>query len=302
MILFTVFTPTFNRAHTLTRVYDSLAAQTCRDFEWLIVDDGSSDDTPGLVAQWQAAADFPIRYIAQSNRGKHIAFNRGVGLAEGELFLTLDSDDACVPTALERLRWHWLQIPDAQRTHFSAVTGLCQDPAGQLVGDRFPQDVCDSNTLEMKYKYRVRGEKWGFQRTDVLRRFPFPEIAGATHCPETVVWSAIAREYTTRYVNEPLRIYYPSATPEGQLTRSSPARIARVAFVEHETTLNTELDWFRFAPGRFVRSAVHYVRFGLHSGRGLLEQWRHLHRWGGRLLWLAALAPGFAIYLKERRA
>src|SRR5438874_2378327 len=94
---FTVLTPTYNRANTLPRVYDSLRAQSFRDFEWLVLDDGSSDGTKSLIEDWQATSDFPIRYIYQENQGKPAAFNRGVQEASGELLLTLDSDDACVP-------------------------------------------------------------------------------------------------------------------------------------------------------------------------------------------------------------
>ena len=83
--LFTVFTPTFNRAHTLGRVYESLSSQTLRDFEWLIIDDGSTDGTDALVERFRQAASFPIRYEYQSNQGKNAAFNREVGLAQGEL-------------------------------------------------------------------------------------------------------------------------------------------------------------------------------------------------------------------------
>src|SRR6476619_6982250 len=85
--LFTVFTPTYNRARTLDRVYTSLKNQTFRDFEWIIVDDGSSDETSNLVQAWQQEAGFPVRYVYQPNLGKHVAFNRGVAEARGELFL-----------------------------------------------------------------------------------------------------------------------------------------------------------------------------------------------------------------------
>ena len=104
--VFTVFTPTYNRAYTLHRVYESLKAQTYRDFEWLIVDDGSNDNTRELIQKWQNESLFSIRYIYQQNSGKHIAFNRAVREAKGELFLTLDSDDACVEEALERFKYH----------------------------------------------------------------------------------------------------------------------------------------------------------------------------------------------------
>src|SRR5437762_2817315 len=98
-MIFTVFTPTYNRAGTLPRVYESLKAQTFRDFEWIIVDDGSADSTQELVQSWIGDLDFPIRYFRQQNQGKHVAVNLGVKEARGEFFLNLDSDDACVPEA-----------------------------------------------------------------------------------------------------------------------------------------------------------------------------------------------------------
>ena len=108
--LFTVFTGTRNRAHTLPRVYDSLRQQTFRDFEWLIVDNESTDGTRELVEGWQAQSDFPIRYLWHENRGKHGSQNRAVGEAHGQLFLTLDSDDPCAANALERFSFHWHAI------------------------------------------------------------------------------------------------------------------------------------------------------------------------------------------------
>jgi glycosyltransferase involved in cell wall biosynthesis len=101
-ITFTVFTATYNRAHTLHRVYESLKEQTYRQFEWLIVDDGSTDTTRTLVETWQQEANFLISYYYQENQGKHVAINRGVQEARGEYFLIIDSDDTCVPQTLER--------------------------------------------------------------------------------------------------------------------------------------------------------------------------------------------------------
>ncbi len=98
--IFTVFTPTYNRAHTIHRAFDSLRAQTLRDFEWLVVDDGSTDNTSELIASWAKVADFPIRYFKQDHSGKHIAHNLAVREARGKFFLPLASDDACL-----RGRW-----------------------------------------------------------------------------------------------------------------------------------------------------------------------------------------------------
>src|ERR1051325_4365322 len=115
---FTVCTPTYNRAHTLPRVYASLKSQTFRDFEWLIVDDGSTDNTRELVEAWQRENPFPIRLLWQKNSHTRTASTRGVKAAEAELFLTMDSDDEAVPEALEVLDRHWAAIPDAQREEF----------------------------------------------------------------------------------------------------------------------------------------------------------------------------------------
>src|SRR5689334_13163243 len=98
-VAITVFTPTFDRRDLLARVHQSLRAQTFRDFEWLIVDDGSSDGTAAAAGAWEAASDFPIRYIRQPHAGKHRAYNLAIREARGRLFAVLDSDDTITPRA-----------------------------------------------------------------------------------------------------------------------------------------------------------------------------------------------------------
>ena len=110
---FTVLTPTYNRAHLLPVLYQSLCAQTFRDFEWVIVDDGSMDGTRELVTSWKPF--FPIRYTWKPNGGMHTALNVGTRDAQGEFITQVDSDDYCVPHALERFDNRWRQIPDPDR-------------------------------------------------------------------------------------------------------------------------------------------------------------------------------------------
>jgi glycosyltransferase involved in cell wall biosynthesis len=301
---FTVFTPTYNRAHTLSRVYQSLRVQTLRDFEWLVIDDGSRDDTRQLLGAWQAEADFPIRYLRQENQGKHVALNRGVEQARGEFFLNLDSDDGCVPQALERFKYHWDEIPNGERPKFSAVTALCMDQHGRLVGSRFPQDVTDSDSLEIRYKFKVKGEKWGFHRTSVLRNFPFP--AGEGYIPEGIVWAAIARQFKTRFVNEPLRIYWVDWVDEAgcsdQITR--PGRPAQNAFggaLWHQSILNSQIDWLSYAPEEFLRSALHFSRFSFHLGVGVRRQAASLTNFRARALWALMLPAGLAAHMTDCR-
>lgn len=262
---FTVFTPTYNRAQTLPRVHESLKRQTFNDFEWLVVDDGSTDNTRELIEGWQRERLFLIRYFWQENAHKKSAFNRGVREARGELFVTLDSDDEAVPEALEILNRHWLAIPESVRSGFTAVTGLCRDANGRIVGTRFPEDVFDSNSLEICYRYRVTGEKWGFQRTDVLRDFPFPEEVRG-HLPEGVIWSAIAARYKTRFINEVLRIYHDerdSITRTGAGTGGAERNADGHAFWAREVLCN-EWRWFCYRPKWFLQMASNYTRFHLH--------------------------------------
>ena len=290
--MFTVFTATYNRAHTLPRVYHALAAQTFRDFEWLIIDDGSTDGTGDLVAGWQAEADFPIRYFWQPNGGKHIATNHGVAEARGTLFLTLDSDDECVPEALERFKYHWDSIPTEQCAQFSGVTALARNQYGNIVGSCFPHVLTDSESLEIHYKYGVTGEKWGFQCTDVMREFPFPDLPGVGYLPESVVWYQIAAKYKTRFVNEVLRIYYQEDKSDGAHGYTHSNNGGRL----YANRLFTQVDYpfpFRYR----LRHYANFVRFALHERIGLLVQVRQIPNPG---YWLLALPIGIGLYLRDR--
>jgi glycosyltransferase involved in cell wall biosynthesis len=298
--LFTVFTSTRDRAHTLARPYESLVAQTFRDFEWLIVDNGSTDGTRELIARWQAEADFPIRYLYQENRGKHGSMNRGVREAQGELFLTLDSDDSCVPQALMRFKQHWDAIPEAERSRFSGVTCNCRNQLGVFKGTPFPFDPTDSSPLEVRLRYKVSGEKWGFQRTAVMREFPFPEPDGYTGLiPSGLIWNAIGRSYATRYVNDELHIWWQDQA--GSLSRP-PDRLADVpgALIESRAFIDEELHWFRYAPVQFYFKAAKYSRSSFHAGVSILDQARGLRHRAARALWAAALPLGLGVYAAER--
>lgn len=297
---FTVFTPTYNRAHTLSRVYDSLAAQTFRDFEWLVVDDGSTDGTEALVTAWTQTAAFPIHYIKQSNQGKHIAHNVAVRAARGALFLTLDSDDACVATALERLDWHWNAIPDAERGGFSAITVLVQDQHGQLVGDRFPRDIIDGNLAEMVYRYNVRGEKWGFQRTDVLRQYLFTEIRGRGLIPEGVVWQKIGLQYRMRFVNEVLRIYFVEGPSLSRGNRPENDAFGRRMY--YLQSLNDHIKYLPVAPRQLFLEAVQFARASLLLGIPLREQTRGLLPRQARALWALAVPAALILWTRDRLA
>ena len=297
-ILFTVFTPTYNRAHTLNRVYRSLANQTYKNLEWLIVDDGSTDDTRSLVQRWIKEAKFSIRYHWQENGGKHVAFNRAVGLAHGTLFLPADSDDDFFPNALERFAYHWRSIPDNKRHLFTGVTVRCADETGALIGNDFPTSPLDSNSLEARYVYKMRSELWGFHRRDVLAQFPFPEPPGHKYVPEGVVWGRIARSYKTRYVNEALRTYRQDAGNQlgKQYKTAREYAFVRIFYLE---SLNSELYFFRYAAPGFFKMAIEYARLSILAGDSLLQQYRQLSGASQKLIWLVVLPVASILALRS---
>ena len=300
---FTVFTPTFNRAHLLYRVFESLRAQTYANFEWLIVDDGSTDGTKEIVDMWRGKVNFHIRYFWQENQGKHIAFNKATREAHGELFLPLDSDDACIPEALERFKYHWDLIPENQKDQFTGVCALCKDQYGKLVGDPFPFDPTDSNSLEIYYRYKIKGEKWGFHRVNVLHRFPFPEVQEIKFIPEGFIWNAIAKSYKIRYVNEVLRVYWRPVNPDSDQLTNMIHRGYRHALgckMYYQSCLNENIDWFHFTPREFFRTSIHYIRYSLHAKVSILKAIKGIYPIFSKLLVGLALPIGFIVYVSER--
>ena len=289
---FTVFTATYNRADKIHRVYDSLKKQIYKDFEWIIVDDGSSDNTEEIVAKWVNESNFfPIRYIKKENGGKHTAFNIGVKEAKGDLFLPLDSDDSCVPEALEVFNVTWEGIEN--KSNFSAVTALCKDENGEIVGQKYPKDIFDSDSIELKYIHNVDGEKWGFQRTDILKKFPFPEPENLKLYPEGVIWNKISRKYKTRFINSALRIYIPG---EDSYTSAPVKKFSRALAIGHTSILNDCIDYFWRNPIAFFKTAVHYTRFTLHSKNQFFS---NLNNNLARLIVIISLPVAFLVFMKD---
>jgi glycosyltransferase involved in cell wall biosynthesis len=195
----TVLTPTYNRANTLPRTFEGLLHQTFRDFEWLIIDDGSSDGTDALVKDMIARAPFPVRYQWQRNEGKHMAVNNGVRMATGEFLVIVDSDDWLLADGLHTLCSAWHTIPEPR--NYAEVRALCVDPTGNLAGGTFPSHPFDSDSFDLRFKHGITGDSVGMWRTDVLREFPFPDGFSGTLVLESLIYHRIATKYKTRGIN-----------------------------------------------------------------------------------------------------
>ena len=139
--MITVFTSTYNRANTISRVFNSLMNQTYRDFEWIIVDDGSIDNTREIIEDFKKKSFFKIRYFYQKNAGKHIAINTGIIEARGEYFTNIDSDDEIKSESFEVLIDYWSKIPDNEKNNFKSVTARCYDPETKKgIGYEIPKE------------------------------------------------------------------------------------------------------------------------------------------------------------------
>ncbi len=202
--MFTVFTPTYNRGYILNKLYQSLKNQSYKDFEWLIIDDGSTDNTRKIVDEWISENNIKIRYFYKKNSGKQKTYNLAIKKAQGEFFICIDSDDQYTEDALEKILIYWSRIKNKNK--YAGLTYLSMFPDGKLIGTEFPKNEFDSNHFDIYYKYNVKGDKGMMFRTSVLREFYFPEIAEEHFITEGTLYNRISRKYKTRYINEKLEI------------------------------------------------------------------------------------------------
>jgi glycosyltransferase involved in cell wall biosynthesis len=293
--LFTVFIPCFNRAYALPRTLESVSGQTFRDFEILIVDDGSTDNTKELIQEWQSRHRIPLRYIYQENQGKHSAYNLAAKEAQGELLVLLDSDDIMLPDALCILAENWHAITPELRVEFAGVEGLCADSQGRLHGDLFPDDVIDSNYLEITQRFGVKGEKRHAIRTDVLQQFPYPIVPGERHIRPSYVWKRIAHHYKFRYINKVIQVV--DFLPDG-LTRNAMARRLknpRGLYLYWLDDLNNHQQYSNPTKRRYAGSQV--IRYGLLCGINLGRQWKEVTK---RWAWLTGFPRGITDHITDR--
>lgn len=190
-MLITIFTATYNREHMLHKLYNSLRSQKKFNFEWIIVDDGSEDNTECLVKKFQIETkEFPIRFLKQEGGGKHRALNYAARFAQGELFFSVDSDDYLTENASEEIEFEW-------ERNKKDVMGICFrriDPkSGKIIGKKFPREVAFSTTIN--FIWNLRCEKAEIFRTDIVKKIPFPEFAGERFCTE-VYWVYLMEKKT----------------------------------------------------------------------------------------------------------
>lgn len=205
MATLTIFTPAYNRAHTIGRTYESLCRQTCKDFEWLVVDDGSSDNTRELVEGWINEGKIRIRYIYQKNQGMHGAHNTAYDNITTELNTCIDSDDYMPDDAVEKIVGRWKSLTDEQRAIYAGMVGLdIDDKHKKVIGSEFPKGLTET-TLSAYYNNGGTGDKKLVYRTDVVNKYPrYPIFEGERYVGLAVLYTMIDQDYKLLVMNEPL--------------------------------------------------------------------------------------------------
>ena len=295
--MITILTPTFNRAHLLPRLFESLTHQTDFDFEWLVIDDGSTDGTSDLFAgKTFLSAPFPIRYYRQENGGKHRALNAGVKQAKGDFIFIADSDDWLLPQSVAIVGLHTSAIADDNT--FAGVAGLDVFDDERIVGTGLPQDIIDCNAMDIRYRYHIDGDLKEVFKTTVLQEFPFPEIQDEKFCPEQLVWFRIAQKYKLRYFNTP--IYVAEYQPNG-ITAS----IIRVRMLAPQATcmMYAEMLAYKIPFKEKIKAAINFWRFKVCAPSRVMITtlkggWRWCYLIGMLLHWRDKKQVGAASLLK----
>lgn len=289
-MLITVFTPTYNRAYIIKQLYDSLCRQTSQDFEWLIVDDGSTDNTKGLISTFISESKISIRYFWQKNGGKHSAINLGVNEAKSGWFFIVDSDDYVTNDAIEKIKEECKVIEYDDR--FCGVSGRRQRPDGSIIGNKQANGIIDATSLDFFHITNSKSyDRADIYKTAILKKYPFPIVEGENFVAESIVWNRLSNDkYLLRFVNE---VYVVCEYREDGLSKASVRNRHKCS------TLSTLL---------YSELAVSYIPFKQRF-RALINYWRFSFSFQGKkkrikgvsvLLNTIAYLMGYILFQKDK--
>lgn len=271
----TVFTPAYNRIHTLPRTYQSLCAQNCKDFIWLIVDDGSTDGTGALVRQWQAKdCGFEIRYVYKENGGMHTAHNTAYELIDTELNVCIDSDDCMAAGAVDKILSCWARVKDLG---YAGLIGLDADFAGRVIGAGFPEDLRET-TLTGYYAAGGRGDKKLVYRTDVIRQYPpYPVFEGEKYVSLGYKYQLIDQEYKLAVLNEVLcNVEYQADGSSNNMLRQYRKNPKGFAFIRkvdmkyHTSKKRLFMDCIHYVSSSLISKNRHFIAESPRKGMTML--------------------------------
>lgn len=304
--LISVITCTYNRASTLSKVYESLCEQTYRHFEWIVADDGSSDNTREIVQNWIDEGAITIRYFYQENNGKHIATNEAMKIARGTYVMNMDSDDYMRRDAMETFIHAWHSIPPEKRNEYFSVKARCFDATtGEAIGKEIPGGRLDCHYLEAKYRYKIQFEMWAMCRLEAVKEYPNPDIRGGRaggglrFYPEGISQDLASRKYRTLLINDALRAYTRD-TSTSLMGRGVKYNRSRENIYLWTHILNDNFDYFWSDPKSFIKAAVGVSMDTLLLRNKMRDAYKILRGWRQRWLVALLLPLGWVCYLRRR--
>lgn len=260
-----VITPTFNRAHLLPRLYISLVKQIYKEFTWIIVDDGSSDNTKQVVDGFIEENLINIKYLKLSNSGKHKAINFGIDYCDEKYTFIVDSDDWLPETSLDLIRTKILLLE--KREDYDSICGLVGLRAysdGRIIGNTLNKEKI-MNYLEYRYCYEIKGDKAEIFKTELLKNNKFPSFENEKFCAESIIWNKLALAYKMLFLNE--IIYYCEYQDDGLTSKSIQLR---------KNNINGTLNYY----SEFVRLPIP-LKYKI---KGYLNYWRFYYTGAGDML------------------
>ncbi|PFP29491.1 glycosyltransferase [Bacillus sp. AFS073361] len=281
----TIFTPTFNRAYCLNNCYQSLKKQTNKDFVWLIVDDGSTDNTKDLVNLWIEENIIEIIYHFQANQGMHGAHNTAYEIIETELNVCIDSDDFMPEQAVEKIITTWNEYGNDK---VSGIIGLDSHIDGKIIGSTLPTELECSTLFDLYYKYGVKGDKKLVYRSELTRLYPYPLFQGEKYVGLAYKYYMLDKDFKMILLNEILCCveYLPDGSSLNMFNqyRRNPKGFS---------FYRKELMKLTFTNKSFkFRQAIHYVSSNL-----MLKNWRFLTDSPHKGLTTLAFPLGFLLFL-----
>jgi hypothetical protein len=293
-VTFSIFTPVTAPAASLQEMHDSLAVQSFRDFEWLILDFTFTDQLKSSVKEWQLHGRVPIRYLSFSPQQHWHSMALALHHTRGELLGHLSVGSSCSADALELLAETWHQIPDHQRREYAGISTYVQKHTGEVIGKRLTQPFVDCSGAELEYEWKVRGPKWTWLRPDLLHRLSLPGAVVGERT-DSFGWTQVYRSFKTRHLNEPLAVIpRPTQPPQQSRQHGSPSPLI-IARDHALMILNLESGWIRRAPIPLLKVAFNYIRYGRACDTHWSQLWHQLKGPLAKTIWLLALPWAFLV-------
>lgn len=291
--MITILTPTYNRAANLKDLFKSLTAQTSFDFDWLIVDDGSTDNTKELVSEFAAQSNFEIRYIYKQNGGKHTALNLGIKAVERPLTFIVDSDDILTDDAVENIIYYAKKYENI-KNELCGFSFLRSFPDGKINGSEFVKDEWVISYIDARINSGdTSSDKAEVYYTECLKEFPFPEFEGERFLGEDIVWLRMGRKYKTVHINK--AIYISSYLDDG-LTQNR-----RAHNIKSPLGCTERAKEFLHSDIRLkyrLKPSLQYIIYGRFAKKSLIELIKNSPM---PLLSVISAVPAMILYLKWKR-